>query len=252
MERVILTLALGAILIAAVGCDEDSSEKNSVSPPIQEPDTVIFIEEPPYRVEQCDTLFTPMQGNNYLRTLVVLGTDTVFAEECEICAGIYPEVTAYFPLFEFEYSLDTYQYSYILDNPNKTIILSQKTVAIATRGNVGTSAQLFFNRHYSVEDYLAKEYENARDQSEDAYWHSRSEWNDEDFKTKLLYLSAPFNNHPLPPLSDERFTDYKYWLVLKHPEQYGFGWPDQRGDDPETPEWDGTSNLYNDYKAFFE
>jgi hypothetical protein len=116
--------------------------------------------------------------------------------------------------------------------------------------------------HYNIEAYLLREFKIARDANltlaPSPYSLSFTFWKRESWDTRRAYLPYPYS-HDLLGVSDAEFM----YLIATYPEQCGFGWTDTYdsslnlndptlghiwvSDDPQTIQFDGTSENYEEY-----
>jgi len=109
-------------------------------------------------------------------------------------------------------------------------------------------AEEFADVHFSEQTYREVEFELAM---APAYGDSGTypgpivEWNQEDWETKIHYLPRQGFTHELPTQSMRDAGDHHneayYEMIGKYISQFGFGWDDTYGDNPETPYFDGQS-----------
>ena len=122
-------------------------------------------------------------------------------------------------------------------------------VSYAQRGNDKTDEfEAFADDHWRESIYRTLEYQAAIDENaRKGYQGTENDWNTLTWSEKIDYLPGNFT-HELP---DEREQQY-YENVGKYLTQFGFGWDDESGDNPNTQYlWDGTSpraNLYVDMR----
>lgn len=118
-------------------------------------------------------------------------------------------------------------------------------VSYAQRGNDKTTDfENFAEGHWTESIYRDLEYSAAVDQNAgSAYQGTPDEWNSLSWGEKIDYLPGNFT-HELP----DRHNQQYYENVGKYLTQFGFGWDDQTGDNPNTTYlWDGTSRHANQY-----
>lgn len=89
-----------------------------------------------------------------------------------------------------------------------------------------------------------------------SYAGSMDDWNQMDWSSKISYLPHQGFTHELPTQSERNANsshdDQYYEMIGKYIRQFGFGWDDAYGDDPETPYFDGESSNslhYMDLRA---
>ncbi|MBT3232144.1 MAG: hypothetical protein HN356_04955 [Calditrichaeota bacterium] len=106
----------------------------------------------------------------------------------------------------------------------------------------------FADLRFSETKYREVEYELAINPSfgdSASYTGSAEEWEQENWEIKIHFLPSEGFTHELPTKKMRRTnSDHKgqyYELIGKYLNQFGFGWNDAMGDDPETPYFDGES-----------
>lgn len=125
---------------------------------------------------------------------------------------------------------------------------------LLTRGTIHPDAKQFADEHWDEIEYREYEYNLAQEPlwgDSGSFSGSKIEWEDLAWDVKICYLPdfANTNRQYYPHKLPSELTDGRYWLIAVYPSQFGVGWDDEWGDDPNSPSWNGESLNLQEYRT---